>query len=166
MVREGLDGLWAWGSVTEASQLLQNIHPETVVTYRGALMKTSGSEAKVGAAGDMCSLRWGVNKPSSSGLAPQVHLNVWIGLHSGWASPADLTDTSHTLRSYLHRCPSHRRTLSPWTYRSPLLSSPAGRRSASRSCPECICRSHCTSQGIPLQGKQPHVQTYHRGREM
>lgn len=114
MVREGLDGLWAWGSVTEASQLLQNIHPKTVVTYWGALMKTSGSEAKVGAVRDTCCLKWshcvtaephgwvewngehtasagsraygidlGVNEPSSSGLAPQVHLNVWTGLHSG-----------------------------------------------------------------------------------
>lgn len=69
-------------------------------------------------------------------------------------------DIPHVLMSYLHRCLSHRRMQSPWKCRSLLLSSPAGRRNASRSCPECICHCHCTSQGIPLQGKQPHIQTH------
>ena len=62
--------------------------------------------------------------------------------------------------SYLRRCLSRRRMLSPWKYRSPLLSSPAGRHSASHSCPACICRCRYTSQGIPLQGKQPHIQMH------
>lgn len=74
----------------------------------------------------------------------------------GFAKPG----VAHTLPSYLRRCPCRRRTLSPWRCRSPLLASPAGRRSASRSCPECTCRCRCTSQGIPLQGKQPHDQTH------
>lgn len=64
------------------------------------------------------------------------------------------------LMSYLRRCLSHRRTPSPWKYRSLLLSSPAGRHSASHSCPKCICRCRYTSQGIPLQGKQPDIQMH------
>lgn len=58
MVREGLDGLWARGSVTEASKFLQIIHPKSVVTYQRALMKTSGSEAKVRTARGVLCLRW------------------------------------------------------------------------------------------------------------
>ena len=54
---------------------------------------------------------------------------------------------------YLHRCLCCRHRRFPWTCHSQLLSSPAGRRSATHSGPRCICRCHCTSQGNPLQGK-------------
>lgn len=224
MVRERLDGLWAWGSVTEASKFLQNIHPKSAVTYQRALMKTTGGEARVRTVRGICCLRWShrvtaeppgqggttgrehrlcllsgtwtwfedKQKPPSSALAAQVQIHfIWIQIHSGWVSLADFAvcsppavknqssalqnqaqltvhcarftgsakpDISHVLMSYLRRCLSHRRMPSPWKYRSLLPSSPAGRRSASRSCPECICRCRYTSQGIPLQGKQPHIQ--------
>lgn len=58
MVWEGLDGLWAWGSVTQASKFLQNIHPKSVVTDWRALMKASGSEGKVWTVRAVCCLRW------------------------------------------------------------------------------------------------------------
>lgn len=58
MVWEGLDGLWAWGSVTQASKFLRNIYPKSVVTDWRALMKASGSEGKVWAVRDVCCLRW------------------------------------------------------------------------------------------------------------
>lgn len=225
MVWEGLDGLWAWGSVTQASKFLRNIYPKSVVTDWKALMKASGSEGKVWAVRDVYCLRWSyrvtaeplgwgegigqvhslcpcsllygldlkINKYPSSALASQIQTHlIWIPIHSGWVSLADFTvcsppavkkqsalqnqaqmtvhcerfigsakpDISHVLMSYLHRCLSHRRMPSPWKCHSLLLSSPAGRRSASRSCPECICHCRCTSQGIPLQGKQPHVQMH------
>lgn len=100
MVREGSDGLWAWGSVTEAPELLQNIHPKSAVTYQGASMKTSGSEAKVRTVrawggpivsppihtegqdkhiDSACLLLHGlnlwINNPPSSGLAPQIRIH-------------------------------------------------------------------------------------------
>lgn len=97
-------------------------------------------------------------KTQSSALQNQAQLTVRCARLIGSAKP----DITHVLVSYLRRCLSHRRMPSPWKYRSLLLSSPAGRRSASRSCPECICRCRYTSQGIPLQGKQPHIQMHWR----
>lgn len=91
-----------------------------------------------------------------SALQNQAQMTVHCERFIGSVKP----DISHVLVSYLHRCLSHHRMPSPWKCHSLLLSSPAGRHSASRSCPECICHCHCTSQGIPLQGKQPHIQTH------
>lgn len=102
------------------------------------------------------------NCQKQSALQNQVQLPIHCARFIGSAKP----DISHVLMSYLRRCLSHRHMPSPWKYRSPLLSSPAGRHSASRSCPECICHCHYTSQGIPLQGKQPHVQTHWKDKSM
>lgn len=93
---------------------------------------------------------------NQSALQNQAQMTVHCERFIGSVKP----DISHVLTSYLHRCLCHLHMPSPWKCHSLLLSSPAGRRSASRSCPECICHCHCTSQGIPLQGKQPHVQTH------
>lgn len=54
---------------------------------------------------------------------------------------------------YLHRCLCCHHRRFPWMCHNLLLSSPAGRRSASHSGPGYICRCRCTSQGNPLQGK-------------
>lgn len=221
MVWEGLDGLWAWGSVTKASKFLQNIHPKSVVTYQRALLETSVTEAKVWMLGGICCLGWSpcvTAEPSvwvtgwSHNLCLPSGVRTWLedkqapllspgipnpnpfhrnsnppclsqpGRHrclfstscqknnlpcrikpswlfAGFIGSAE-PDVPHALMSYLRRCLSRRRTPSPWKCRSPLPSSPAGRRSASRSCPGCICRCRYTSQGIPLQGKQPHGQTH------
>ena len=87
MVREGLDGLWAWGSVTEVSKFLQNIHPKSVVTYQRALMKTSGSEPKVRTVRSVCCLRWShrvtAERPGWGGVIGRVHSlcllsGIWI----------------------------------------------------------------------------------------
>lgn len=54
---------------------------------------------------------------------------------------------------YLHRCLCCLHRPFPWMCRSQLLSSPAGRRSATHSGPGYICHFHCTSQDSPLQDK-------------
>lgn len=41
---------------------------------------------------------------------------------------------------------------------SQLLSSPAGRHSATHSGPRCICHCHCTTQGNPLQSKAHRIE--------
>lgn len=125
MVWEGLDGLWAWGSVTQASKFLKNIHSKSVVTNCRTLMKASGSEGKVWTV--MCSLSevvpschcWATrlgwrdwtgaqsllyrldlktNKCPSAALAPQIQTHlIWIPIHSGWVSLADFAVCSHQL---------------------------------------------------------------------
>ena len=61
---------------------------------------------------------------------------------------------------YLHRCLCCRHRRFPWTCRSQLLSSPAGRRNATRLGPRYICRCHCTGQGNPLQGKAARIRVW------
>lgn len=56
-------------------------------------------------------------------------------------------------KPYLHRCLCCHHRRFPWMCHSQLLSSPAGRRSATHSDPRYICHCHCTTQGNPLQGK-------------
>lgn len=70
-------------------------------------------------------------------------------LHSDTCAPAHRCFSTPGT-SYLLRCPCCPCTGSPWPRRSPRPSTPAGRRSASRSGPVCICRCCCTDPGSPL----------------
>lgn len=61
---------------------------------------------------------------------------------------------------YLHRCLCCHHRRFPWMCHSPLLSSPAGRHSATRWGPRYICHCHCTTQGNPLQGKARRIEVW------
>lgn len=75
------------------------------------------------------------------------------------ASPGSGAHFSQVFRSrfpYLLRCPCCLYTGSPWRRHSLLLSSPAGKHSASHFGPAYISRCCCTSRGSPLprQGRK------------